>query len=137
MARSSKELLGIKPALRAFLREPDGGVVRALTNTVTFANTTAKTLFTLPANAIVVGITVDVTTAFNSSGTDLLDVGKSGTANHFRDDLNVAAAGQTTTGWSNLGSVGSSPVIVTATYAQSVADAAAGAARVTFHYIDG
>lgn len=128
-----KDLLGIAPALRRVFGDDDeGGVLVAFTNTVAYTDTAAKNLFVLPSKAKIVSIHVDVTTAFNSSGTDLLDLGKTGTANHFKNDLDVSSAAQTVTGWSNLGDVGSSDVQVIATYAQSVADASAGAARVTF-----
>lgn len=128
-----KDLAGVSPDLREVLgSDSGGGVLVGLTATVDYTDTAAKNLFVLPANTVVVGIFVNVTTAFNSTGTDLLDIGKTGTANHFKDDLSVAATGQTVTGWSNLGSVGSSDVQVIGTFAQSVADATAGSATVTF-----
>ncbi len=101
-------------------------------NTVAYTDTAAKTLFTLPANADIVGITVDVITAFDDSGTDVLDIGTSGSANRYKNDLSVATTGQTATGWSNLGDVGSSGVIITATYAGQTGDATNGQASVTF-----
>lgn len=102
--------------------------------TVAYTDTSAKDLFTIPANADVVGITVNVTTVFNDSGTDVLDVGKTGTGNHFRNDLDVSAGGQTVTGWSNLGDVGGSAVTVTATYTGQNANSSAGAATVIFFW---
>ena len=127
-----KDLMGIAPAIREVLASDDGGgVLVGLTNTVAFGDTAAKNLFVVPKGAIIVNVVVDVTTAFNSSGTDLLDIGKTGTANHFKDDLVVSAAGQTVTGWSNLGAMAADTQVI-ATYVQSVADASAGAARVTF-----
>ena len=127
-----KDLAGLAPELREVLASDEGGgVLVGLTATVAYTDTTAKNLFVVPNGAIIVGIDVNVSTAFNSSGTDLLDIGKTGTANHFKNDLDVSAAGQTVTGWSNLGAVAADTQI-TATYVQSVADAAAGAARITF-----
>lgn len=128
------EFDGVEPMLREMLAYDNGemGAVFAITGTVAYTDTTAKTLFVLPAKTLVVAVHVDVTTAFNDSGTDVLDVGKVGTGNHFRNDLDVSSAGQTLTGWSNLGDVGASAVGVTATYAGQNANASAGAARVTF-----
>ncbi|MDX1746608.1 MAG: hypothetical protein R3324_11775 [Halobacteriales archaeon] len=135
--RDVKSRAGLSPQLRDML---DGGAgepqaVFASTATVAYTDTTAKDLFDLPANAVIVGILVDVTTAFDDTGTDLLDIGKTGTADHFKDDLDVSSAGQTVNGWSNLGDVGTSPVTVTATFTGSNADAAAGAATVTFLWV--
>lgn len=128
-----KDLIGVKPELRRLFGDDDeGGVMVGFTATVAFTDTAAKNLFVLPSRSKVIRIDVDVTTAFNSSGTDLLDIGKTGTLNHFKDDLVVSATGQTVTGWSNLGDIGASDVQVTGLYAQSVADSNAGAARITF-----
>ena len=106
-------------------------------NTVAYTNTTDKTMFTIPANANIAAIQVDVNTAFNDSGTDVLDVGKSGTTTHFRNDLSVTATGQTITGWSNLGDVGTSDISVVALYAGQTGDATAGQATLyMFWYTD-
>lgn len=106
-------------------------VVYQSRSTVAYTDTTAKDLFVIPANADIIGILVNVTTAFNDSGTDVLDIGKTGTGNHFKNDLDVSSTGQTVTGWSNLGDVGASAVTVTATYTGQNANSSAGAATVT------
>lgn len=108
-------------------------------NTITFGDTTAKNLFILPAGAQVIAVYVDVTTAFNSSGTEVVDIGKTGTANFFVDDQTLTATGHfvCTLVPGNLATivnVGTSDVQVTATFVQSVADATTGAARITFVY---
>ncbi len=103
-------------------------------NTVAYTDTTDKELFIIPASAVVVGITVDVTTAFNDSGTDLLDLGKSGTTTHFVDDLSVTATGQTVTGWSNFGTIGASAVTAVGLYAGQNADSTEGEASVTMFW---
>lgn len=117
-----------------------GSVVLSQTNTLTFANTTAKNMFILPANSQIIDCYVLVTTAFNSSGTDNIDIGKTGTANQFADDVgggtlaaNTIARG--TSQLSNWLTVGTSDVQVTATYVQGVADATTGAATVVINYI--
>lgn len=114
-----------------------GGAVACKYASVAYTDTTAKTLFTLPAGAVIVGWLVNVSTAFNSSGTDLLDIGNSGTANAYANDLNVASAGQINTGFvvSALFTELTEEVTVTATFVQSVADATTGAATIAVLYI--
>lgn len=96
------------------------------TNYFETTDTTDKTMFVIPANANIAMIQLDVVTAFNDSGTDVVDIGKSGTTTHFVNDLTVTAAGQTVTGWSNLGDVGTSNITVVAKYAGQTGDATAG-----------
>lgn len=115
-----------------------GGAVAVIYDTVAYTDTTAKSLFVLPQGAVVVGITVNVSTAFNSSGTDLLDIGITGTANYYANDLNVATATQLVVGMQVarlLDTPLDAPTTVTATFVQSVADASAGSATVCFFYI--
>lgn len=117
---------------------PDfGGTEMVYYNTVAYTDTSAKTLFTLPKGAIITGIMVDVQTAFNSSGTDLLDIGTSASGNAYKDDLAVSSTGQTVTGWvaGTLFTALTADTVVTALYAQSVADASAGLAYVAFRFI--
>lgn len=110
-----------------------GATVLAAQNHFTFADTTAKTMFALPAGARIINIVVDVETAFNSSGTDLLDLGKTGTDNHYINDLDIAAVGRKAPTLTNLG-VSTTPITVIATFVQSVADATTGSATVTVTY---
>lgn len=102
--------------------------------TVTYQNTTTKNLYTLPKNAVVLAYLVDVDTAFNDSGTDLLDIGKVGTQEHFAADINVATAGQIWAQQTNLGDTGDYPVVVTGTYTGQNSNATAGSATVTCLY---
>jgi len=99
--------------------------------TIRRTDTVAKNLFTLPANAVILYFLVDVDTAFNSSGTDFLDIGKSGNANFYANDVDLSAIGQIMVQESNLGDIGSSVLQITGIFVQSVADATAGVADVT------
>lgn len=117
-----------------------GDVVLSQSATVAYTDTTAKNLFTLPAGAKILSFIIDVTTAFNSSGTDLLDIGNSTDAALYVSDADVSAQihSVATLVAANLASVvniGTSDVTVTATYAQSVADADEGAATITVTYV--
>lgn len=113
-----------------------GGTLAVKSNTVVYTDTT-KTLFALPIGAVIVTWIVNIPTAFNSSGTDLLDIGISGTVQKYAAALNVAATGQIVTGFVPA-PIETTPLAeestVIATYTQSVADASAGALTVTVLY---
>ncbi len=117
-----------------------GKVVLSQTNTITFADTTAKNLFVLPANAQIVEVYVDVSTAFNSSGTDLITVGTAADPDAYVDDANGATTGRKlgsadATALANMATVGTADALIQAVFTQSVADANAGAARITVVYV--
>lgn len=115
-----------------------GGVLSAITATVAYTDSTAVTIGTIPANAQIVDINIDVTTAFNASGTDTIAVGKTGSAAAFVTATSVATAGRAsvaTTGvYTAWADTGASEVTATATFAQTGTAASAGAARVTIVY---
>ena len=115
-----------------------GGVLSAVTNTIAYTDSSAVTIGTIPANAQIVNINIDVTTAFNGGSSNTLTVGKSGSAAAFVASTSVGSAGRAsvaTTGvYSAWADVGSAEVPVTATYAQTGTAASAGAARVTVVY---
>ena len=110
------------------------GAVFASTNTVAYTDTSAKNLFIIPANANIITIVTDVTTAFNGT-TPVLDIGKTGTGNHFINNLDVSSLGQTVTGYSILGDVGSSDLTVTATFAVGGGTPTQGQATVSFLWL--
>jgi len=94
----------------------------------------ARNLFTLPKNAHVLFFLVNVTMAFNGSGTDLLDLGKVGSAEYFAADVDLSSVGQAFVIQSGLGDIGSSPVVVNGTYADQNSDATTGVAQITCVY---
>lgn len=108
---------------------------------ITFADYgTVVTVGYLPAGAVVCGGGVQIVEAFNSSGTDLLDVGFIGATtdpNGYATALTLAAVG-----YLSLDELGATTNIqqpdaytVTCSPAQSVADADAGIADVVVWYI--
>ena len=101
------------------------------TATITYLNTTAKNLFTLPRKAKVLFFLVDVNTAFNDSGTDLLDIGIPTDAVYFADDVIVSVAGQVMVQQSNLGDIGNVPRVVQGKYIGQNSNATAGSLTVT------
>lgn len=115
--------------------------VHYLHKRITFADFgTTVTVGVIPANASVIGGGVHVTTAFNSSGTDLLDVGFIGgttDADGYATLLLLSAVGYivldelaTTTNIKQT-----VDTTVTCAPAQSVADASAGVAEVYVTYV--
>jgi hypothetical protein len=115
--------------------------VHYLHKQITFADLgTVVTVGYLPANASVIGGGVHVTTAFNSSGTDLLDVGFIGSTTDddaYATDLTLAGVG-----FIALDELAATTNIkqtvdatVTCSPAQSVADATAGVAEVYVTYV--
>lgn len=74
-------------------------------NTLAYTDTTAKTLFVLPANAIVTDVVVVVTTACNGDGTHQLSVGVTGATTKWVNALDV----KTAPGVFRMGSSGAMP----------------------------
>jgi hypothetical protein len=114
------------------------GILSAITATFDYTSTTV-TVGTIPANAQIVDINIDVTTAFDAAGTDLVTVGKTGSAAAYVAATSVAAAGRAsvaTTGvysaWANVGT--SDVDYATLTYAYTSTAPTAGAGRVTIVY---
>ena len=69
-------------------------LLQAQRATIAYTDTTAKDLFTLPTGAVLVGFVVNVTEAFDDSGSsDLLDIGDGTTADRFVADQDVGSAG--------------------------------------------
>lgn len=119
-----------------FAPPPGGGTLAVKHNTVDYTDTSAKTLFTLPKGAVPVAMIINVRTAFNDSGTDLLDVGNPSSGSAYRNDLDVSSAGQTVTGFAQaiLFTPLTEDTPVTATFAGQNANASAGLADVAFVY---
>jgi hypothetical protein len=115
--------------------------VHYLHKQITFADLgTVVTVGYLPANASGIGGGVHVTTAFNSSGTDLLDVGFIGSTTDddaYATDLTLAGVGfivlDELAATTNIKQT--VDATVTCSPAQSVADATAGVAEVYVTYV--
>lgn len=107
--------------------------VVVLQGTVTRTNTTAKALFTLPAGAIPLLATVQVETAFNDSGTDLLTIGEGSDGDHFASGIDVSSTG------AKLIAINESGVLtkqtqVTATYTGQNGNSTTGRAKINMIY---
>ena len=115
------------------------GQLSAITTTIAYTNTGAVTIGTIPANAQIQNVHIDVTTAFNAGTTNTVTVGQTGTAAAYVTATSVGSAGRAsvaTTGvYSAWADVGNSDVdYATVTFTQTGTAASAGAARVTIIY---
>lgn len=114
---------GLKTIAEGAVQIGGGDVLQVKTATIARTDTTAKDLFTLPANAIVHALLIYGNTASDAGTTATIDVGKTGTLNHFLDDFDVTATqGAELTlpaTAENLGTVGTSEIQVTGLYAES------------------
>ena len=68
-------------------------VQRSLAFDVLYTDIVAKELFVLPVGAKILDVKVVVTTAFNDSGKDLLEVGVSGDPDAILNDVDLSVAG--------------------------------------------
>lgn len=99
-------------------------------------NAVQKVLFTLPGSAIILEFFVNVTTAFNDSGTDLLDIGIDGTLEYYAADVDLSSADQVVVTQSHLGNVGTRVVEIVGKYAGQNSNATTGVAEVSVLYAD-
>ena len=107
--------------------------LREMTATLSYTDTTATEIFVLPSGARIVDWVVNVTTAFNDSGTDYLTVGISGDTDSIIDDLSVAAKGRCsiTTELVDPGKETTAMTPIYATYTGSNGDSTAGQLELT------
>lgn len=103
-------------------------------NTLVYTDTTAKDLFTLPSGAVLIGFVANVTTGFDDTGTDLVDIGDGSTADRFVADFDASSAGISLVASDDEAAL-SADTVVKGVYTGSNADAANGAMTITAVYI--
>ena len=114
-----------------------------MSQSFSFAYTTegsaTDTTVVIPANSQIVSIEVNVETAFNDSGTDLLEVGSSADTDLYVNDVSIAAIGKIALGTAalcaNWKDIGTSDIRIGYIYNGANNDASAGAATVTINYL--
>ena len=114
-----------------------------MSQSFSFAYTTegsaTDTNVVIPANSQIVSIEVNVETAFNDSGNDLLEVGSSADTDLYVNDVSIAAVGPAALGTAGLCAnwkdIGTSDIRVGYIYNGANNDASAGAATVTINYL--
>ena len=101
--------------------------------------TATDTSVVIPANSQIVRIDVNVETAFNDSGNDLLEVGSSADTDLYVNDVSIAAVGKIALGTAalcaNWKDIGTSDIRIGYIYNGANNDASAGAATVTISYL--
>lgn len=104
--------------------------------TLAYTDTTAKTLFTIPDGAVIIDWVLNVTTNFDSDGTDQVDIGITGTAEKFAANLDVSTTGLKTTGvvTAQIGAVQSGAQVVKGIYAAGGSAASQGAMVIMVRY---
>ena len=101
--------------------------------------TATDTTVVIPANSQIVRIDVNVETAFNDSGNDLLEVGSSADTDLYVNDVSIAAIGKIALGTAalcaNWKDIRTSDIRIGYIYNGANNDASAGAATVTISYL--
>ena len=101
--------------------------------------TATDTAVVIPANSQIVSVDVNVETAFNDSGSDLLEVGSSADTDLYVNDVSIAAIGKIALGTAalcaNWKDIGTTDIVVGYIYNGANNDADAGAATVTINYL--
>ena len=97
------------------------------------------TTVVIPANSQIVSVDVNVETAFNDSGSDLLEVGSSADTDLYVNDTVISAIGSIAMGTAalcaNWKDIGTTDIVVGYIYNGANNDASAGAATVTINYL--
>ena len=117
-----------------------GYVVMSQTDTIAYTDTTDKSLsIVIPANSQIVDIKILVTTAFNGTGADTMDIGIVGNSDLYVDGADVSAAGDAALGATalvtNWTDIGTSDLKLAAKYIDANADSSAGAAQIVVSYV--
>jgi hypothetical protein len=118
-----------------------GQVVMAQSFSFGFATEGAatNTNVIIPANSQIVAIDVNVETAFNDSGTDILEIGSSADTDLYVNDVAISAVGKIALGTAalcaNWKDIGTSDVRIGFIYNGANDDATAGAATATISYL--
>ena len=93
----------------------------------------------IPANSQIVSVNVNVETAFNDSGTDILEVGSAADTDLYVNDTVISAVGSIAMGatalCANWKDIGTSDVRIGFIYNGQNQDATTGAATVTISYL--
>ena len=118
-----------------------GQVLMSQSFSFTFATegTATDTNVVIPANSQIVSVDVNVETAFNDTGADILEVGSSADTDLYVNDVSIAAAGKIALGTAalcaNWKDIGTSDIRIGFIYNGANDDASAGAATVTISYL--
>ena len=101
--------------------------------------TATDTAVVIPANSQIVSVDVNVETAFNDSGADILEIGSVADTDLYVNDTVISAIGSIAMGTAalcaNWKDIGTTDIVVGYIYNGANNDASAGAATVTINYL--
>jgi hypothetical protein len=109
-------------------------MLQAQRATLAYTDTTAKDLFTLPAGAVIIGFVFNVTTQFDDSGTDLIDIGDGTTPDRFVSDYDGETTGIALVASADEAAL-SAETVVKGLFTGQNSNAANGAMTITCLYI--
>jgi hypothetical protein len=115
-----------------------GGAVACKIGTFAFTDTTAKTLFTLPAYARIVDVIIQINTAFDAGSSNTFDLGITGDGDAIADGAAAGTAAILRAGSTNVSGYLNTElpdVDVTAVYIPTGTAATAGLATVIVFYV--
>lgn len=123
-----------------FIPPKHGGTVSCAVGLVEYTDSTAKTLFTLPAGAVPIFWWIDIPTDFNAATTNTLEIGLSSDSDYFAAAIDVGTqgvilAGATNTVAARLGVRLSEETSITATFSETGTAATTGQAYVFVQYV--
>jgi len=101
---------------------------------LTYTDTTAKNLFTLPAGAQIVDFKIHVKTAFDAGSSNVVDLGDGTTANRFVNDAALGTPGLTLVAPAD-DAVLSAATVIRGVYVPGGTPATAGVGTITVDYI--
>lgn len=123
-----------------FVPPRHGGTVSCAVGLVEYTDSTAKTLFTLPAGAVPIFWWIDIPTDFDAGTSNDLEIGLSSDADYFATAIDIGTqgvilAGATNTVAARLGVRLTEETAITATYTEAGTTATAGQAYVFVQYV--
>jgi hypothetical protein len=101
---------------------------------VLYSNSSITTIVTLPADAVIWDVQIEVRTAFNGSSDDVLNVGVTGTANRYESEMDISTTGFKTMTLTNVPDRMTGSTNITFNYVDDAGDATAGEAYIYIHY---
>jgi hypothetical protein len=117
-----------------YVAQADVHLLQAQRATLAYTDTTAKDLFTLPAGAQIIGFVFNVTTQFDDTGTDQIDIGDGTTPDRFVADYDGETTGMALVASADEAAL-SADTVVKGLYTGGNGNAANGAMTITCLYI--
>lgn len=109
-------------------------IIHVIEDQVLYSNTSQTNIISLPADAVIWDIQVEVRTQFNGSTDNELDIGVTGTGNRYENNLDISTTGFKTMTLTNVPDRMTGTTAITFEYFDNSADATTGEAYIYVHY---